>query len=93
MIGDQNILFITDEEGNEIQMEILLTFVDPDTEKQYVLFKEPESDNENVFAYEYDDEGNLNEIEDQKVFEMCEEVLSAYLDEDALNDQKEKEEA
>ena len=45
MIGDQNILFITDEEGNEIQMEILLTFVDPDTEKQYVLFKEPESDN------------------------------------------------
>ena len=37
MIGDQNILFITDEEGNEIQMEILLTFVDPDTEKLCVV--------------------------------------------------------
>lgn len=90
MIGDQNSLTIIDEEGNEVQMEILLTFVHPETQKQYVLFKEPNSDNENVFAYEYDDEGNLNDIEDPEIFEMCEEILSAYEDEDSLNGKKEK---
>jgi uncharacterized protein YrzB (UPF0473 family) len=85
MIGDQNSLFITDEEGNEIQMEIVLTFENPDTNKQYVLFKEPGTNNDNVFAYEYDEEGNLNEIDDPAAFEMCEEILSAYEDEDSLN--------
>lgn len=84
MITDENVLYITDEEGNEVKMEIILTFANEDNTKQFVLFRDPEN-SDDVFAYEYDDEGNLNEIEDPKDFEMCEEVLSAYQDEDSLN--------
>ena len=35
MIGDQNILFITDEEGNEIQMEIKYNYFDKENNNVY----------------------------------------------------------
>ena len=46
------------------------------TGKNYVLFQEPDGDD--VFAAEYDDDGNLTMVEDEEVLSMCGEVLDAF---------------
>lgn len=75
-------LFVSDEEGNEIEMEILFTFDDDQTNKKYVLFINPNGDEEEVFASCYDDEGNLYEIETDAEWAMVEEVLGAFAEDE-----------
>jgi uncharacterized protein YrzB (UPF0473 family) len=72
-----NVMTIIDDEGNERNVEILLTFENEETGKQYVLFSDPD-DEDSVYAYTYTDDGELNSIDDEDV-EMCEEVIQAYL--------------
>lgn len=72
---------IINEEGREIEVEILLTFDDEASGTQYVLFVNPEND-EDVYAYRYTDDGELIEIETEEEWNMCEEVLNAFQDED-----------
>ncbi|MBR2812406.1 MAG: DUF1292 domain-containing protein [Solobacterium sp.] len=72
-----NVMTIIDDEGNERNVEILLTFESEETGKQYVLFSDPD-DEDSVYAYTYTDDGELNSIDDEDV-EMCEEVFQEYL--------------
>ena len=76
MLDENNTMFVIDDEGNERAMEIVLTFTDENTGKNYVLFQEPDGDE--VFAAEYDDDGNLTMVEDDVVLAMCGEVLDAF---------------
>ncbi len=76
MLDENNTMFVIDDEGNERAMEIILTFTDENTGKNYVLFQEPDGDD--VFAAEYDDDGNLTMVEDDEVLAMCGEVLDAF---------------
>ncbi|MBQ1531591.1 MAG: DUF1292 domain-containing protein [Solobacterium sp.] len=78
---DNTQLTIIDENGNEYVMQILLTF-DDDKNNHFVLVYDPEDEEGNVYAYLYDDEGNLNEVEDPDMVEMCAEVLSAFEEEE-----------
>lgn len=82
---DSNRLIIVDDDGNEIEMEILLTFEDEAKEKHFVLVKDPNAEDDAVYAYEYDEAGHLLEVTDPEDFEQCEEVLAAFQDE-AFND-------
>ena len=80
-MNETNRLIVVDENGNEIEMEIIFTFVDDSKNKQYVLYTNPAEEDGEVFASTYDDEGNLYPIEDEKEWEMVEEVFGAYIDE------------
>ena len=75
---------LTDPDGNEFEVEIVLTFDSPEG-KHFVLFKDPNDEDENVYPYAYDDEGNMFIVDDEKELEMCEEVLGAFEDEEDLN--------
>ena len=76
-----NRLILTDETGQETEMEIVLTFDDEEHGRKYVLVKYPSKDEDDVFAFAYDDEDNLEPVEDPEEFEMCQEVLGAFEEE------------
>ena len=71
-------IFIVDDEGKEVEMKIYFTFDAND--KQYVLVYE--IDNEDVlYPFVYDMEGNIYPVEDEEELEMIEEVRQAYEEE------------
>ena len=79
---ESNTMIITDESGQEREVEILLTFEDENTGRSFVLFTDPQDSEGNVYAYRYDEDGNLNEVSDESEWEMCQEVLGAFAQED-----------
>lgn len=79
---DEKVMTITDESGQEKEVEIILTFEDEKNGKNYVLFTDANNEDGNVYAYSYDEDGNMTEIEDESEWEMCQEVLGAFLEED-----------
>ncbi len=78
---DSKVMIITDENGQEKEVEIILTFEDDKNKKSYVLFTDVNANDGNVYAYSYDEDGNMNEITDEAEWEMCQEVLGAFLEE------------
>ena len=74
----ENSIFITDDEGNEVEMKIYLTFDAND--KQYVIVYELDKEDE-LYPFIYDNEGNLYPVENKEEMEMIEEVLGAYEEE------------
>lgn len=79
---DSKVMIITDDNGQEKEVEIILTFEDDKNKKSYVLFTDVNANDGNVYAYSYDEDGNMNEITDEAEWEMCQEVLGAFLEED-----------
>lgn len=79
---DMNRMIITDENGQDKEVEIILTFEDDNTGRSFVLFTDPDDEEGNVFAYTYDEDGNLNEVESEEDWNMCAEVLGAFQSED-----------
>ena len=79
---DTKIMTITDENGQEKEVEIILTFEDDKNKKNYVLFTDANTEDDNVYAYSYDEDGNMIDIEDEEEWNMCQEVLGAFLEED-----------
>lgn len=79
---DNNRMIITDDSGQEREVEILFTFDDEKNGKSYVLFTDPQDPEGNVYAYSYDEDGNMEEVTDEKEFEMCQEVLGAFQDDE-----------
>lgn len=78
-------LRVIDEQGNEMDYEIVLTFKSDQTKKSYVVYKEP-GDSDEVYAASYDetetDGGNLNPIETDEEWDIIEEVLDTFQQED-----------
>lgn len=79
---ESNTMIITDESGQEREVEILLTFEDESTGHSFVLFTDQQDEEGNVYAYRYDEDGNLNEVTEESEWEMCQEVLGAFSNED-----------
>lgn len=83
---DTETMTIIDEEGNEVLYEIVLTFKSDETNKSYVVYKLPGDDNEEVFASAYNEDnkdgGDLYPIESDEEWDMIEEVLNTFLDEE-----------
>ena len=79
---ESNTMIITDESGQEREVKILLTFEDESTGHSFVLFTDPQDEEGNVYAYRYDEDGNLNEVTEESEWEMCQEVLGAFSNED-----------
>ena len=69
------------ENNKEIEMEILFTFEDKG--KQYVLYFDlaDSSEDTEVFASIYDKDGNLYPVEDDKEWDLIDEVLQQFINE------------
>ena len=79
---------ITREDGTKVKMKILFTFENATYNKSYVLFYNPEDpSDEHVYAYSFDDQGNLYEIESEAEWNEIQLVYESYLDD--LSDDEE----
>lgn len=88
----QNDDFITlvDDQGNEELYKVLFTFDSDDYGKSYVLLYPASAENDEqvdiqAYAYQNQDdgsEGELEPIEDDAEWDMVEEVLNTFLDDD-----------
>ncbi len=74
---DEKQITIMDEKGNERVMEILFTYEHPERNKKYVFLYEKNNPDE-VIAMEYNDNGELLEIESEEEYEEIEEVFNAF---------------
>lgn len=79
---DSNSLYVKDQNGNEKKMTILFTFDSEDTKSQYVVFQDPESDDGEVYASRYDDKGQLLPIESDEEWDMVEEVINTFVEDE-----------
>lgn len=77
---------VVDEKGVEKEFEVILTFKSEEFEKSYVIYKMPEDESEEVFAAIFDEDakdgGNLVQIDSEEEWNMLEEVLESFLDEE-----------
>ncbi|KFZ27181.1 MAG: hypothetical protein KQ78_00640 [Candidatus Izimaplasma bacterium HR2] len=77
---------VVDENREEKEFEVVLTFKSEDFDKSYVIYKMPGDDSEEVFAAIFDEEakdgGNLVQIESDEEWRMLEEVLESFMDEE-----------
>lgn len=88
-IHDHDHITLINEEGEEVLYEILFTFESDEFEKSYVLvFEAGHAEDEEVellaFSYEEDEdgEGSLEGIEDEAEWDMIEEVLDTFVEEE-----------
>jgi len=78
-------IVVTDENGIDTIYEIILTFDSPETGKKYVIYKLPEEDEEvmaAVYEEQTDGEGILTEVQSEEEFEMIQEILDSFIEED-----------
>ena len=75
----ENSIFITDDNGKEIEMMIYFTLPadQNDFGKNFVVVYNDDNEDE-LYPFIYDEEGNLYAVEEQEELEMIEEVVSAY---------------
>ena len=74
----ENSIFITDENGKEVEMKIYLTF-DANDKKYVVVYSEDNEDE--LYSFIYDDNGNLYQVETDEELQMINEVIGAYEEE------------
>lgn len=92
MNNEENYITLIGEDGSEELFRILFTFDSEDYGKSYVLLvpaEESEEDEVLVQAYAYKEAeeggmGELGEIDSDEEWDMIEEVLNTFLDEEAL---------
>ncbi len=75
-------MYVIDENGKEVAMEILFTFDNEELGKKYVVFTNPNIENGETYASCYDEEGNLTPIETEEEWAMVEEVVGAFCEEE-----------
>ncbi|MDY0317612.1 MAG: DUF1292 domain-containing protein [Candidatus Izemoplasmatales bacterium] len=84
-------LIITDELGNELEAMIIMTFESEEFGKSYLVYQLKDDETGEYFAASFNpedgDEGNLNPIETDEEWDLIEEVLESFLE-----DQEEAEE-
>lgn len=77
---------VVDENGKEMEFDILFTFESDETHKKYVLYYDGEAEQPEVYSSIFDEEGNLFPIESPAEWEMIEEVFHSFI---AQNDEGE----
>lgn len=91
----ENLITLVDDSGNEVQYEILFTFESEDYGKSYILLVPAESEPEeqvDVMAFSFDptqeaaEDGDLDltEIDDDEEWQMVEDVLDTFLNDENM---------
>ncbi|MDD4184440.1 MAG: DUF1292 domain-containing protein [Candidatus Izemoplasmatales bacterium] len=90
---EKEYLLVTDEDGNEIECEIIMTFTSEEYSKSYVVYQIKDDESGEYYAASYNpddgDEGKLLEVESDEEWDLIEEVLESFLEE---NEEEEAEE-
>ena len=84
---DSNKILIEEEDGTEVEMEILFTF-ESDNGISYVLFTDPKIEDGEVFACRYDEDGNLIPVEDEEEWAMVEEVFNTFIEDEEFTNEE-----
>lgn len=87
---DANKIQVIDDDGNELEFDVLFTFESDDTAKKYVLYYDATVEEPQVYSSIYDDEGHLYPVETPEEWEMIEEVFNSFISQD--EDEEEEEE-
>lgn len=86
MENEKEYLLVTDENGKDIECEIIMTFTSDEFNKSYVVYQIKDDESGEYYAASYnpedDDEGKLFEIETDAEWDLIEEVLESFLEED-----------
>ncbi|GAB6092410.1 DUF1292 domain-containing protein [Furfurilactobacillus curtus] len=89
---DEQQITLVDNQGNETLYNVLFTFTSEDYGKSYILLypaDAAEDEEVDIQAYAFDPEeegsteGELSPIEDDAEWDMVEEMLNTFLDEDS----------
>ena len=76
-------ILITKEDGSEVEMTILLTFENEENGRNYVLYYDENDENGEVLPFYYvEKDHSLHELETEEEWEMANEVLEAFLNEE-----------
>ncbi|MFR7590627.1 MAG: DUF1292 domain-containing protein [Longibaculum sp.] len=86
---DVNKIQVIDDDGNELEFEVLFTFDSEDTGKKYVLYYDATIEEPQVYSSIYDDEGNLYPVETPEEWEMIEEVFNSFISQDEQEEEDE----
>ena len=80
---DDRKIFFTDDEGNQVECEILFTYHSDDLDKDYIVFKDNSTGEISAYIYveNADGEGDTIQIESDAEWEMLEELLEEYAEE------------
>lgn len=70
-----NTIYITDENGREVKMNILFTFNYEDS-SYCVVYEDGKEDD--LYPFKYDEDGHLFSVEDETELEIINEVLEAF---------------
>lgn len=89
MANNENQIIITDAEGKEHLMEILFTYDNEERNTKYVFFYDP-SDEENIIVMRYNENGELEDIDDDEEYSEVEEVFNAYNEDPKIQELKSK---
>ena len=82
---DEKQITIMDESGNERVMVILFTYEHDERKKKYVFMYDKKNPDD-VIAMEYNDKGELFEIESDEEYEEVEEVFNAFSEENFVEE-------
>ena len=74
-MDDFNKITITDEDGKSMEMNILFTF-DADDKNYVICYLDGKEDE--IYPFRYDEEGNLEVVEDEEELSMIDEVVAAF---------------
>ncbi len=97
MEKEREYFVVTDEDGKEINCEIIMTFNSDEFAKSYVVYQIVGDESGEYIAASYNpddgDEGKLGQIESEPEWDFVEEVLESYLDDLDDADEEDSEEA
>jgi uncharacterized protein YrzB (UPF0473 family) len=85
---EKNIFTVVDEEGKEVQCEVLFTFDSDETGKHYIIYTDNTTDEEGntkVYASTFDPENEktaLGAIESEKEWKIIETILDSLQNKD-----------
>jgi uncharacterized protein YrzB (UPF0473 family) len=83
---DEEILVVTDENGEELECVIVMTFESEEFNKNYVVYRIKDDESGEVFAASFNpndgEEGQLYQIETDEEWDLVEEVLENFLEDE-----------
>ncbi len=83
---ERELLVVTDENGKDIQCEIIMTFDSDEFNKSYVVYQIKGDETGEYYAASFNpedgDEGRLGELETEEEWNLVEEVLESFLEDE-----------
>ncbi|MCI9092685.1 MAG: DUF1292 domain-containing protein [Coprobacillus sp.] len=73
---------VIDDDGNELEFEVLFTFEDDENGKKYVLYYDANEEEPQVYSSIYDEDGHLYPVDTPEEWDMIEEVFNSFIAQD-----------